>query len=59
MNSARLVSPADRVAVARVAGNALGTMVVEMRLRGQVITREAIDTVMLVSFGCARRKGVC
>lgn len=44
MNSARLVSLADRVAVARVAGKALGTMVVEVRLRGEVITREAIDT---------------
>lgn len=44
MNSTRLVSPDDRVAVALVAGKALGTTVVEVRLRGQVITREAIDT---------------
>lgn len=45
MNSTGLESPKDRKAVARVAGKALGTTVMDVRRRGQVMVRDAIDTI--------------
>lgn len=43
-NSTRPVSLDGRVTAARVAGKALGVIMVEVRFRGHVITREDIDT---------------
>lgn len=44
MNSGRPALLGVRVTTARVAGKALGVMMVEVRFRGDVMTREDIDT---------------
>ena len=43
-NSTGVLSPMDLPADTRVAGYALGTMLIEARLRGLVMTRDEIDT---------------
>lgn len=45
MNSSGVLSPKLRDADTLVAGNALGTMLIEARFRGEAMTREAIDTM--------------
>lgn len=44
-NSIGVFSPRERDTDARVAGNALGTMLIEVRFRGLEMTSEEMDTV--------------
>lgn len=44
-NSIGVFSPMERDTDARVAGNALGTMLIEVRFRGLEMTSEEMDTV--------------